>query len=61
MGQDEGAEAAAGECRMDEDGADFGGVGCGIEEFRFAVLRLDHPPQPARVGWPLAPGASTRK
>src|SRR5580698_7970259 len=36
MSEDQGAQAAAGEGGMDEDGADFGCVDCGIEEFRFA-------------------------
>lgn len=36
MGQDAGAEALAGVAGMDEDGADFGGVGLGVEEIGLA-------------------------
>jgi len=38
--EDFGGDAAAGEIGMDEEGTDFGDVGCGIEEFLFAELRV---------------------
>src|ERR1700722_5769853 len=56
-GENQRAQAAARVCRGHKDGADFGGIRGGVEQIRFAdgsaigaeqVLRLDHPPHPAR-------------
>jgi len=52
--EEKSAESAAGPIGMDEDGADFGGVGGGIEKFGFA----DGGMVAAEEGFALAPAAA---
>ena len=52
--EDSGADAAAGEIGMNEEGADFGGIGFGIEELGFADLRVVG----AEEGFAFAPAAA---
>jgi len=54
VGEDEAAEALAGEGGVDEDGADFGGVGCWVEEFGFS----DRGSVGAEEGFALGPASA---
>ena len=57
VGEDDGAEAAAGEVRVDEDGADLCGVGGGVERLDDAVGAV----VAAEEGFAEAPAAAAGK